>query len=229
MTPGLSSGQRDPIGNGSSIAFAEAADYDRAVRLVADQPDVRDVEDAGDLLCDGGKELIGRGFARDEGRDLPQGGLFGDELANAFFCALEHLDRGGLGVARGASAEEVSLALTEWRRHGDRPVAQNDLATALGDVERRRVRRLGAIEHVAVAVHEQICAPRHEIAVATSQPSVSDRAGHPRGAARSSWQRSVTSSRLRGCAIFQRLERSISPTVWPDTGSCTGAPEQTHS
>jgi hypothetical protein len=62
------------------IALAEAADYDRAVRLVADQPDVRDVEDAGDLLGDDGKELIGRGFARDEGRDLPQGGLFGNFL-----------------------------------------------------------------------------------------------------------------------------------------------------
>ena len=134
---------------------------------------MRDVEDAGDLLGDDGKELIRRGLARDEGRDLPQGGLFGGELPSAFFRALEPLDRGGgLGVASGALAEEVSLALTEWRRHGDRPVAQNDLATALGDVEWARVRRLGAIEHVAVAVHEQICAPRHEIAVATSQPSV---------------------------------------------------------
>ena len=76
-------------------------------------------------------------------------------------------------MASGALAEEVSLAPTEWRRYGDRPVAQNDLAAALGDVEWARVRQLGAIEHVAVAVHEQICAPRHEIAVATSQPSVS--------------------------------------------------------
>ncbi len=62
------------------LALAEAADHDRAVRLVADQPHVRDVEDPGDLLCDDGKELIWRGFARDEGRDLPQGGLFGGEL-----------------------------------------------------------------------------------------------------------------------------------------------------
>ena len=75
-------------------------------------------------------------------------------------------------MASGALAEEVSLAPTERLRYGDRPVAQNDLATALGDVEWARVRRLGAIEHVAVAVHEQIRAPRHEIAVATSQPSV---------------------------------------------------------
>jgi hypothetical protein len=75
-------------------------------------------------------------------------------------------------VANGALAEEVSLAPTKWHRYGDGPVAQNDLATALGDVEWARARRLGTIEHAAVAVHEQICAPRHEIAVATSQPSV---------------------------------------------------------
>ena len=150
---------------------------------------MRDVEDAGDLLGDGGEELIGRGLARDEGRDLPQGGLFGDELANVFFRTLEHLDRGGPGVARRDLAEEVRLALTEWRRHGDRPVAQNDLAAALGNVEWLRVLPLGACEYVAVAVHEQIRAPRHEIAVATSQPSVPDRAGPPRGAAPSSWQR----------------------------------------
>ena len=74
---------------------------------------MRDVEDAGDLLGDGGKELIGRGLARDEGRDLSQGGLFVDELANVLFCTREHLDRGGLGAARCDFAEEVSLALTE--------------------------------------------------------------------------------------------------------------------
>ena len=96
-----------------AIALAEAADYDRAFRLVADQPDVRDVEDAGDLLGDGGKELIRSGLARDERRDLPQGGLFGDELANVLFSTLEHLDRGGLGVVRRDLAEEVRLALTE--------------------------------------------------------------------------------------------------------------------
>ena len=194
------------------IALAEAADDDRAVRLVADQPDVRDVEDPGDLLGDDGKEPIRRGLARDEGRDLPQGGLFGGELASALFRTLEHLDRGGLGVARGDSAEEVRLALTEWRRHGDRPVAQNDLATALGDVEWLRVRRLGAVEHVAVAVHEQIRAPRHEIAVATSQPSVLSRRASTRHCS-IVLAAVVTSSRLRGCAIFQRLERSISPIV----------------
>ena len=61
---------------------------------------MRDGEDAGDLLGDGGKELVGTGLARDEGRDLPQGGLFGDELASVLFCALEHLARRGSGVAR---------------------------------------------------------------------------------------------------------------------------------
>jgi hypothetical protein len=66
------------------ISLAEAADYDRAVRLVADQPDERDIEDAGDLLRDDGKELIRRGFARDESRNLPQGGLFSGELPRAF-------------------------------------------------------------------------------------------------------------------------------------------------
>jgi hypothetical protein len=154
------------------IALAEAADHDGAVRLVADQPDVRDIEDPGDLLCDDGKELIRRRFARDEGRDLPEGGLFGGELTSAFFRALEPDPEGGLGVASGASAQEVSLAPTERRCDGDRPVAQKDLAAALGDVESARLRQLGTVEHVAVPVHEQICAPRHEIAVATSQPSV---------------------------------------------------------
>jgi len=96
-----------------AIALAEAADYDRSFRLVTDQSHVRDVEDAGDLLGDGGKELTRRGLARDEGRDLPQGGLFVDQLANVPFCTLEHLDWGGLGVARCDLAEEVSLALTE--------------------------------------------------------------------------------------------------------------------
>jgi hypothetical protein len=42
-------------------------------------------------------------------------------------------------VASGAWVQEVSLAPTKWRRHGDRPVAQNDLVTTLGDVERARV------------------------------------------------------------------------------------------
>jgi hypothetical protein len=156
------------------IALAEAADYDRAVLLVADQPDVRDVEDPGDLLCDDGKELIRRGFARDEGRDLPESGLFGGELTRTFFRALERLDRGsGLGAARGPLAEEVSLALTEWCRYGDRPVTENDVAASLGDFEWARMRRLCTIEHVAVAIHKEIGAPRHEIAVPSSQPSVS--------------------------------------------------------
>ena len=106
-----------------AIALAEAADDDRAFRLVADQPHVRDGEDAGDLLGDGGKELIGRGLARDEGRDLPQGGLFGDELANVLFGTLEHLDRCRPGVARSDWADEIRLALTQRLRHPDRPVA----------------------------------------------------------------------------------------------------------
>src|SRR3954469_1217950 len=76
------------------ISPAEAADYDRAVRLVADEPDERYVEDAGDLLGDAGKELIRRGFARDEGRYLPQCGLFGGEFPGAFLRALEPLDPG---------------------------------------------------------------------------------------------------------------------------------------
>ena len=54
---------------------------------------MRDVEDVGYLLGDGGKELIGRRLARDERRDLPQSSLFVDELANVLFCTLEHLDR----------------------------------------------------------------------------------------------------------------------------------------
>ena len=84
------------------IALAEAADHDGAVRLVADQPDVLDIEDPCDLLCHDGKELIWGTFARDEGRDLPEGGLFGGELQSACFRALEPADRrGGLGVASG--------------------------------------------------------------------------------------------------------------------------------
>ena len=74
---------------------------------------MRDGEEAGDLLGDGGKELIGCGLARDEGRDLPQGGLLGDKLADVLFSTLEHLDRGGSSVARGDSAEEVGLALPD--------------------------------------------------------------------------------------------------------------------
>src|SRR3954449_12898166 len=101
---------------------------------------------------------------------MPQGSLFRRELPGAFFRALEPLGRGdGVGVTSGALADEVSLALTERRRFGDRPVAKNDFAAALGDVEWARVRHLGAVEHVPLAVHEQICAPRHEIAVATPQ------------------------------------------------------------
>ena len=71
------------------LALAEAADYDRAVRVVADQPDVWDIDDPGDLLCDDGKELIRRRLARDQGRDLPEVGLFGGELPSAFLRALE--------------------------------------------------------------------------------------------------------------------------------------------
>lgn len=136
------------------VALAEDTHDDRAVRLVADQPDERDVEDAGDLLCDDGKELIRRGFARDEGRDPPQGRLFGGELANVHMGALERLDACGPGAARGGSTDEVRLAVTQRLRYGDRPVVQNDLTTTLWDVEWGRPRRPGAIEHVALAIHE---------------------------------------------------------------------------
>jgi hypothetical protein len=77
-----------------AISLAETADYDRAFGLEADESHVRDAEEAGDLLGDGGEELIRRGLTRDEGRDLPQGGLFADELANVPFSTPEHLDRG---------------------------------------------------------------------------------------------------------------------------------------
>ena len=53
--------------------------------------------------------------------------------------------------------------------------AARAIEQCLSDARRDREARLsrrGTIEHVAVAVHEQICAPRHEIAIATSQPSV---------------------------------------------------------
>src|ERR671914_1878 len=111
------------------------------------------------------------GLATAGGRDPPQGGLLVSELADALFRALEHLHGRGLGPV-GGSADEVRLALTQRLRHGDRPVVENDLATALRHLERRRVRRLVAIEKVAVTVHEQVRASRHEIAVATSQPGV---------------------------------------------------------
>jgi hypothetical protein len=113
ITPGGVQRRAESDRERPTIGLAEAADYDPAFRLVADQPDERDVEDAGDLLRDDGKQLIRRRFARDEGRDLPQGGLFGDELPNVLLGSLEHLDRGGPGVAHGDSAEEVRLALTE--------------------------------------------------------------------------------------------------------------------
>ena len=88
------------------IAIAEPPDYDRAVRLEADQSDVRDIEDPGDLLCDDGKELIRRGFARDEGRDLPQGGLFGGELAERVLPRARALDRGA----------DLAWRVVAWRR-----------------------------------------------------------------------------------------------------------------
>jgi hypothetical protein len=96
-----------------AIPLAEAADDDRAFRLVADHPHVRDGEHAGDLLGNGRKELIRRWLARYERRDLPQAGLFGNKFANMLFCTVKHHDRGRFGVALRESAEEVSLALTE--------------------------------------------------------------------------------------------------------------------
>ena len=64
-------------------ALTPAADEfrQRAVRLVADQPDERDVDDSRDLLRDSGKELLRRRLARYEGRNPPQGGLLLGELA----------------------------------------------------------------------------------------------------------------------------------------------------
>src|SRR5206468_1132290 len=52
------------------IVFTESADYNRAFTFVADQPHVRDGEDAGDLLSDAGKELIRRGLTCDEEGDF---------------------------------------------------------------------------------------------------------------------------------------------------------------
>ena len=89
------------------ITLAEAADYKRAVRLEVDQPDVGDIEDPSDLLCDDGEELIRRGFARDEGRDLSQGGLFGGELATAFSARLPT----GRPTTRPKSVTQSSLIL----------------------------------------------------------------------------------------------------------------------
>src|SRR5204863_1898088 len=154
------------------IALAEAAEYDRAVRLVADQPDVRDVEEAGHLLCYDGKEPLRRRLARNEHRDLPQRGLLDRELACAPFRALERLAACGLGTARARSADEIRLATTQRLRHGHGPVVEDDLATVARNVERRPVPRHVAVEQVAIAGDQQIGASRHEIGIATSQPGV---------------------------------------------------------
>ena len=133
------------------IALAEAADYERAVRLVADQPDVRDVEEAGDLLCCDREELLRRRLARNKHRDLPQRGLLDRELACAPFRALERLDACGLGTARARSADEIRLATTKRLRHGHGPVVEDDLATVPRNVEQRPVPRHVALEQVAIA------------------------------------------------------------------------------
>jgi len=133
------------------IALAEAADYDRAVRLVADQPDVRDVEQAGDLLCCDGKELLRRRLARNKHRDLPQRGLLDRALACARFRTLERLDACGPRTARARSADEIRLATTQRLRHGHGPVVEDDLATVPRNVERCPVPRHVALEHVAIA------------------------------------------------------------------------------
>ena len=178
---------------------------------------MRDIEDPGDLLGDDGKELIRRRFASNEGRDLPQGGLFGDELPSALLRALERLDawrtwrRESRVDGRGTPHPDRAAPL------GDRPVVQNDIATTLWDVEWARVPRPGAIEHVAVAVDEQIRAPRHEIAVPTSEPSVLIAADLQEALLHSPGS-GGRRSRLRGCATFQRLERSTTPMTRPDTG-----------
>ena len=63
-------------------------------------------------------------------------------------------------------------------RSGERAVAQEDLATALGNRERfRRRRQPLAGEHVAVRAHQQIRCPRRQIGVAPSQPSVAVASG----------------------------------------------------
>jgi quinol monooxygenase YgiN len=81
------------LGKCAMVQGDAARSAKQAFRLEADRPHVRDIEDAGSLLGDGAKELVGPGLARDEGRDLPQGGLFADELANVLFSAFGHPDR----------------------------------------------------------------------------------------------------------------------------------------
>jgi hypothetical protein len=75
-------------------------------------------------------------------------------------------------LARRDRTQQVRLALAERRRDGNRPVAENNLAAALGNVEQLRVRRLDACDDVTVAVDQKIRTPRHEMAVAMSQPSL---------------------------------------------------------
>jgi hypothetical protein len=45
----------------------------------------------------------------------------------------------------------MRLATTQRLRHGDGPVVEHDLATVLGNVERRPVPRQVALEQVAIA------------------------------------------------------------------------------
>lgn len=88
-------------------ALTPAADefHPRAVRLVADQPDERDVDDARDLLRHNREELLRRRLARDEGRDSAKGGLLVGELAQVVLGLLRRgdvaqrsADQGRLGL-----------------------------------------------------------------------------------------------------------------------------------
>ena len=151
----------------------EAAQNDRPVRFEADQCHQRDVKDPGALLGENRKQAVRRRFTRDEGCDLAERGLLAGELASALFCALEGADSRRPGATGAGSADEIRLALTQRLRHGNRPVLEDELATALRNLNRGTVLRFLAVERIALPIYEQIGASGHQIGVATPQPGVS--------------------------------------------------------
>ena len=87
----------------------------RAVRLVADQPDERDVDDLRDLRGDDCEELLRRRLVRDEGRNAPQGGLLIGELAQMALGLFRRRDI----AQRSADQERLRLDLAQRQLDGE--------------------------------------------------------------------------------------------------------------
>src|SRR4051794_4353421 len=156
----------------------------------------------------------------------------GSSLPSAFaiapFGPFERLASCCAGAAWCQSANEIGLALPQRLGHGERSVVHGDLATTVGKVEWLWVRRVVPDKRVALTVDEQIRDCRREIAVATPQPGVMVAPGLQQALLRRPG-RSRHELQASRVAILQGLDRSMIPTSRPETESCIGAPEQTHS